>query len=243
VVVEPTSGNTGIALAMVCASRGYRLILTMPESMSLERRKMLALLGAELELTPKEEGLGGAVNKAKELLEEIPNSVMPWQFGNEANPAIHRATTAEEIWRDTDGAVDAVVLGVGTGGTLTGVAQVLKERKPSVKVFAIEPEGNRVLSGGDPGPHTIQGIGPPFVPEVLDTDLIDEFVVVPSEDAFAMARRLASTEGIAAGISSGAAVVASLEVAKRPEMAGKTVVTVLPSTAERYISTPLFEDL
>lgn len=243
VIVEPTSGNTGIALAMVCASRGYRLILTMPESMSVERRKMLAILGAELVLTPKEEGLNGCVKKARELVEEIDGAVMPWQFGNPANPEVHRRSTAEEIWRDTAGEVDAVVLGIGTGGTITGVGSVLKARKPGVQVIAVEPADSRAISGGEPGPHMIQGIGPPFIPEVCDTDLIDGFETVENEEAFAMARRLAATEGIACGISSGAAVAAALRVAKREDMKGKTVVTLLPSHAERYISTPLFEGL
>ena len=228
---------------MVAASRGYRLILTMPDSMSIERRKMLAILGAELHLTPKELGLKGTLDKAAELLAEIPGAVMPSQFDNPANPAIHQATTAEEIWRDTGGAVDAVVAGVGTGGTFTGTARVLKAKKPSVKMFAVEPEASPVLSGGEPGPHAIQGIGPGFVPGNMDTSLMDGVVKVANADAIAHARRLARTEGIPVGISSGAALAAGLDVAKRPEMAGKTIVVIIPSFAERYVSTALFEGL
>ena len=242
-IVEPTSGNTGIALAFVCASRGYRLILTMPEQMSAERRKMLRLLGARLELTPRERGMRGAIERAQELLREIPGAVMPGQFENPANPAIHRRTTAEEIWVDTEGRVDVVVAGVGTGGTITGCGQVLKERKPGLRLVAVEPEGSPVLSGGGAGPHLIQGIGAGFVPEILETSLIDEVVKIANETAFAMSRRLAALEGIPGGISSGAAVAAAIEVAARPEMAGRTVVAIIPSFAERYISTALFEGL
>lgn len=243
VLVEPTSGNTGIGLAFVAASRGYRLILTMPESMSLERRKMLAMLGAELVLTPKEEGLGGTLRKADELLEEIDGAVMPSQFKNPANPAIHEATTALEIWNDTGGNVDAIISGVGTGGTFTGCARVLKSKNPDLKMFAVEPEGSPVLSGGDGGPHMIQGIGPGFVPDNMDKSLMDEAVQVSNEDAIAAARMLAKVEGIPVGISSGAALTAGLRVAKRPEMKGKTIVTIIPSFAERYLSTALFEGL
>ncbi len=243
VLIEPTSGNTGIGLAMVAAARGYRLILTMPESMSIERRKMLAILGAELHLTPKEKGIKGTFEKAHELLAQIPGSVMPSQFDNPANPAIHEATTAEEIWRDTGGAVDAVIAGVGTGGTFTGNARVLKAKKPSVKMFAVEPEASPVLSGGEPGPHVIQGIGAGFIPANMDTSLIDGIVKVSNDDAVAMARRVARTEGIPVGISSGAALMAGLEVAKRSDMLGKTIVVVIPSFAERYVSTVLFEGL
>ncbi len=241
-VVEPTSGNTGIALAMVCAQRGYRCVLTMPETMSIERRKMLALLGAELHLTPKEQGIQGAFDRAEELLQEIPGAVQAGQFTNPANPAVHRRTTAEEIWNDTEGAVDVVVSGVGTGGTLTGCGQVLKERKPSVRMVAVEPEVSPVLSGGEPGPgNMIQGIGAGFVPEILDTSLIDEVVTVANQDAVDLAREVARLEGVPCGISSGAALWAGYQVAARPEMEGKTMVVVLPSFAERYISTVLFE--
>jgi cysteine synthase A len=242
-IVEPTSGNTGIALAFVCAAKGHRLILTMPETMSAERRKMLRLLGVELVLTPGAEGMRGAIAKAEALLEELPDAVMPQQFANPANPAIHRATTAEEIWKDTAGEVDAIVSGVGTGGTLTGVGQVLKLRKPELKMIAVEPEDSPILSGGEPGPHKIQGIGAGFVPEVLDTSLIDEVLRIANDTAFAMAREAAHLEGLPAGISSGAALAAALEVGARPEMAGKTIVAVLPSFAERYLSTDLFEGL
>ncbi len=242
-LIEPTSGNTGIGLAFVAAARGYRLILTMPESMSVERRKMLAMLGAELVLTPKEEGLAGTLNKADELLESIEGAVMPSQFKNPANPAIHEATTAEEIWRDTDGAVDAVVSGVGTGGTFTGCARALKAKKPGLKMFAVEPEDSPVLSGGEPGPHMLQGIGPGFVPDNMDKSLMDEVLLVSNDDAIAMARRLAQSEGIPGGISSGAALVAGLRVCKRPEMKGKTVVVIIPSFAERYLSTALFDGI
>lgn len=241
-LVEPTSGNTGIGLAFVAAARGYRLILTMPESMSIERRKMLSLLGAELVLTPKEEGLAGTLKKADELLESIDGAVMPSQFTNPANPAIHEATTAEEIWTDTDGKVDAVVSGVGTGGTFSGCARVLKSRKPDLKMFAVEPEGSPVLSGGSGGPHMIQGIGPGFVPDNMSPELMDDAIQVSNEEAFAAARRLARTEGIPVGISSGAALCAGLKVAKRDDMAGKTIVVIIPSFAERYLSTALFEE-
>jgi cysteine synthase A len=243
ILVEPTSGNTGIALAFVCAARGYRLILTMPESMSAERRKMLALLGAEIELTPAAKGMRGAVARAEELVKTTPNAVMLQQFKNPANPAVHRVTTAEEIWRDTGGKVDAVVSGVGTGGTLTGIAQVLKARRPGFRMIAVEPEDSAVLSGGVPGPHMIQGIGAGFVPEVLDTQMVDEILQIGNETAFAVARKAARMEGLPVGISSGAALAAGLEVGARPEMAGKTVVVILPSFAERYLSTPLFEGL
>jgi len=243
-VVEPTSGNTGIALAMVCAQRGYRCVLTMPETMSIERRKMLALLGAELHLTPKEQGIQGAFDKADELLRDIPGAVRAGQFTNPANPAVHRRTTAEEIWNDTEGAVDVVISGVGTGGTLTGCGQVLKERKPSLRMVAVEPEVSPVLSGGEPGPgNAIQGIGAGFVPEILDTSLIDEVVTVSNQDAIDMSREAARLEGVPCGISSGAALVAGYRVAARPEMEGKTMVVVLPSFAERYISTVLFEGI
>ncbi len=241
VLVEPTSGNTGIALAFVCAARGYRLILTMPESMSIERRKMLAYLGAEIELTPREQGMKGALAKAEELLATLPGALMPSQFTNPANPEIHRRTTAEEIWADTGGLVDCIVSGVGTGGTLTGCGQVLKPRRPGLRMVAVEPEASPVLSGGQPGPHPIQGIGAGFVPEVLDVSQIDEIVKVGNEQAFAHARELARLEGIPAGISSGAALAAGLQVASRPEMAGKLMVVIIPSFAERYITTALFE--
>lgn len=242
-LVEPTSGNTGIGLAFVAASRGYRLILTMPESMSMERRKMLALLGAELVLTPKEKGMNGAIAKADEIASSIEGAVIPRQFDNAANPAVHEATTAEEIWRDTDGAVDAVVAGIGTGGTFTGCARVLKAKKPGVKMFAVEPDGSPILSGGAPGPHMIQGIGAGFVPGNMDVSLMDEPVQVSNDEAFAMARRVAKSEGVPVGISSGGIISAALGVAKRAEMEGKTVVAVVPSFAERYLSTALFEGL
>ncbi len=241
VLVEPTSGNTGIALAFVAAAKGYRLILTMPETMSVERRKMLKLLGAELVLTEGPKGMKGAVARAQELLEELPDAVMPQQFENAANPAIHRATTAEEIWADTDGQVDVVVSGIGTGGTLTGVGQVLKSRKPGIKMIAVEPEDSPILSGGEPGPHKIQGIGAGFVPGILETGLIDEVIRIGNDTAFRTAREAAAVEGLAVGISSGAAIAAALEVAARPEMKGKSIVVILPSFAERYLSTALFE--
>ena len=242
-IVEPTSGNTGIALAFVAAAKGLKLVLVMPESMSIERRKMLLLLGARLELTPPERGMTGAVARARELLNEIPGSVMPQQFENPANPAIHRISTAEEIWNDTAGAVDVVISGVGTGGTITGVGQVLKARKPSVRMVAVEPVASPVLSGGNPGPHKIQGIGAGFVPAILDRGVIDEIVQVSNEDSFEMARRAAREEGLPVGISSGAALTAAFDVASRPEMAGKTIVTIIPSFAERYLSTALFDGL
>jgi len=243
VIVEPTSGNTGIALAFMCAARGYRCILTMPESMSIERRKMFALLGAEVVLTPKEQRLQGAIDAAHKLLKEIPGSVMPWQFGNPSNPAIHKRTTAEEIWADTGGKVDFLVSGVGTGGTLTGCGEVLKPRNKALKIVAVEPKDSAVLSGGQPGPHALQGLGAGFVPEVLDTKLIDEVVAVTNEEAFAMARKVAKLDGIPVGISSGAIIHAALQIAARAENKGKTVVCFAPSTAERYMSTPLFEGL
>ncbi|MGV2980162.1 cysteine synthase A [Camelimonas sp. ID_303_24] len=242
-LIEPTSGNTGIALAFVAAARGYRLILVMPETMSIERRKMLQLLGAQLELTPGAQGMRGAIARAQELHAQIPGSIIPQQFANPANPAIHRATTAEEIWNDTNGEVDYVVSGVGTGGTITGVGQVLKQRRPGVKMVAVEPEDSPVLSGGQPGPHKIQGIGAGFVPDVLDRSLIDEVITVGNQTAFDTARQLARVEGIPVGISSGAAVAAALELGARPEAAGKNIVIIIPSFAERYLSTPLFEGL
>ncbi len=243
VIVEPTSGNTGIALAFVAASKGYPLILVMPESMSMERRKMLLILGARLELTPAEKGMRGAVARAQELLEEIPGAVMPQQFENETNPLIHRVSTAEEIWNDTDGRVDAVVSGVGTGGTITGVGQVLKARKPSVRMVAVEPEASPVLSGGAPGAHKIQGIGAGFVPGILDRGVIDDIVKVSNDDSFEMARKAASVEGLPVGISSGAALTAAFDLASRPEYAGKLIVAIIPSFAERYLSTALFDGL
>ncbi|HYS48625.1 MAG TPA: cysteine synthase A [Xanthobacteraceae bacterium] len=243
VLIEPTSGNTGIALAFVAASRGYRLILVMPESMSLERRKMLTLLGAELVLTDAAKGMRGALAKTEELAKEIPNAVIPQQFKNPANPDIHRRTTAEEIWNDTGGLIDVFVAGVGTGGTITGVGQVLKPRKPSLRIVAVEPEDSAVLSGGQPGPHRIQGIGAGFIPEVLDRSVIDEVVTVGNQTAFDTARALARYEGIPGGISSGAAVAAALEIGGRADMADKNIVVVLPSFAERYLSTALFEGL
>jgi cysteine synthase A len=243
VLIEPTSGNTGIALAFVAAARGYRLILVMPESMSIERRKMLQLLGAELHLTPAAQGMRGAIAKAEELVRQDKNAVMPQQFKHLANPEIHRRTTAEEIWNDTKGEIDAFVAGVGTGGTITGVGQVLKPRKPSLRVIAVEPEDSPILSGGQPGPHKIQGIGAGFIPDILDRSVIDEVVTVGNQAAFDTARALARYEGIPGGISSGAAVAAALEVGKRPAMAGKTIVVIVPSFAERYLSTALFDGL
>ncbi len=240
-VIESTSGNTGIGLAFVAAARGYRLILTMPESVSIERRKMLAHLGAQVELTPREKGMNGANARAKALLAATPGAVMAGQFGNPANPAIHRQTTAEEIWHDTAGAVDIVVSGIGTGGTFTGIGQVLKQRKPGLRMVAVEPEASPVLSGGTPGPHPLQGIGAGFKPEILDLSLADEIIQVSNADSFANARRMARSEGIPGGISSGAALTAALVVARRPENAGKLVVVIIPSFAERYITTALFE--
>lgn len=236
VIIEPTSGNTGIALAFVCAQRGYRLILTMPEVMSIERRKLLAWFGAEVVLVPREQGMRGAVEKAEHLAKEIPNSFLPNQFKNPANPRIHRETTAEELWRDTDGRIDVLVAGVGTGGTISGVAEVLKKRKPEFQAIAVEPQNSPVLSGGKPGPHQIQGIGAGFIPAVLKKELIDEIVAVSDEEALAMTKRLAKEEGILAGISSGAAVWAAAEVAKRKENVSKLIVVILPDTGERYLS-------
>jgi cysteine synthase A len=241
VIVEPTSGNTGIGLAFACAAKGYRCILTMPDSFSIERRKLIRFLGAELVLTPREKGIGGAIDKAKEIIAQTEKAIMPWQFGHPANPEIHRRTTAEEIWRDTNGVVDAVVLGVGTGGTLTGVGEVLKARNPRVRIIAVEPEKSPILSGGTHAPHMIQGIGAGFVPEVLNTKLIDEVLLVSNEEAIETARKLAALDGIPVGISSGAALACAMRVAKRDEMKGRTVVTVLPDCAERYLSTVLFD--
>ncbi|WP_226846917.1 cysteine synthase A [Dehalogenimonas etheniformans] len=242
-MVEPTSGNTGIALAFTAAAKGYHLILTMPETFSMERRQLMAILGAEIVLTPGAEGMGGAIRRAQEIADTNPDYFMPQQFKNPANPEIHRLTTADEIWRDTEGRVDALVAGVGTGGTITGVAEELKKRKSSFKAYAVEPAASPVLSGGKPGPHKIQGIGAGFVPQVLRTDLIDEIIQVSNENAGVMARRLAREEGILAGISSGAATWAAVELSKRPEMKGKLIVVVLPDTGERYLSTWLFQEV
>ena len=242
VIVEPTSGNTGIALAFVCASRGYRVILTMPESMSIERRKLLKIFGAEVVLTPAVEGMKGAIEKAQEILNSTENAYMPQQFDNPANPEIHRKTTAEEIWRDTNGEIDTFIAGVGTGGTITGVGEILKKRKPSITIIAIEPADSPILSGGKPGSHKIQGIGAGFIPSVLNMDVVDEVISVKHEDAGVMTQRLAKEEGILAGISAGAALWAAVEVSKRQENAGKLIVVLLPDTGERYLSTWLFEN-
>ncbi|MBM3572946.1 MAG: cysteine synthase A [Alphaproteobacteria bacterium] len=243
VIIEPTSGNTGIALAFVCAAKGYRLILTMPDSMSEERRRMLKLLGAELQLTPASAGMRGAINRAEELRRSLKDAIILQQFENPANPAVHVRTTAEEIWRDTDGTVDVVVSGVGTGGTLTGVAQALKPRRPGLRMIAVEPEDSPVLSGGAPGPHKIQGIGAGFIPGILRRDLIDEVIRIANETAFQTARQAARLEGLPGGISSGAALAAAIEIGQRADMAGKRIVCIVPSFAERYLSTPLFQDL
>ncbi len=242
-IIEPTSGNTGIALAFVAAAKGYKITLVMPESMSIERRKMLLLLGAKLELTPAEKGMRGAVNRAQELLAETPDAVIPQQFENEANPQVHEISTAEEIWNDTDGAVDVVVSGVGTGGSISGIGHALKKKKPSVKMIAIEPEASPILSGGEPGPHKIQGIGAGFIPDILDRGIIDGVETVSNDAAFAMARKSAQVEGLPVGISSGAALEVAFRLANQPEYAGKTIVAIIPSFAERYLSTALFDGL